>query len=216
VTGKRCTRCGETKPEDEFGRDRGRRTSRCRNCLNEYHRAYRPGYRAPNRLSLLMQLNDADWLRDRYEQRGLSTRAIGEELECSPNTVLLALRRHGIEVRRNRTHGLSRTPECNSYVSMMARCYTNPSYIGWHRYGGRGIEVCERWREPDGQGFLNFLADMGERPEGTSLDRIDNDGNYEPGNCRWSDPVEQARGRRGPRNGGGRRHDDRARRLRGS
>ncbi len=73
---------------------------------------------------------------------------------------------------------------------MRRRCNT-PTHINFANYGGRGIKVCERWSK-----FENFLADMGERPEGATLDRIDQNGNYEPTNCRWADAKTQSANRR--------------------
>lgn len=73
---------------------------------------------------------------------------------------------------------------------MKYRC-TNPNFRQWKDYGGRGISVCERWLT-----FKNFLADMGDPPPGMRLERIDNDGNYEPGNCRWASPKDQQRNQR--------------------
>lgn len=93
-------------------------------------------------------------------------------------------------------HGM-RSPTYRSWISMKTRC-TNPSVPHYHYYGGRGIRVCERWEK-----FENFLADMGLRPAGTSLDRYpNNSGNYEPGNCRWATPKEQAKNRRPSRRRG--------------
>jgi hypothetical protein len=92
-------------------------------------------------------------------------------------------------------HGLSHHPLYGVWAAMIART-TNPA-IGaqYARYGGRGITVCERWQgSPDG--LRNFIADVGERPPGTTLDRVDNDGPYEIGNVRWATPKQQARNRR--------------------
>lgn len=76
---------------------------------------------------------------------------------------------------------------------MRARCYQQ-TYKGFHNYGGRGIKVCDRWRNS----FEEFLADMGTRSPGTTLDRIDVNGNYEPGNCRWATTAEQRMNQRPP------------------
>lgn len=83
-------------------------------------------------------------------------------------------------------HGMTRTPEYTAWASMWQRC-GNPKAQRYPTYGGRGITVCDRWML-----FGNFLADMGKRPTaGHSLDRVDNDGNYERGNCRWATRSEQ-------------------------
>lgn len=87
-------------------------------------------------------------------------------------------------------HGMSRTPTYKSWVSMLWRC-RDPRDASYPRYGGRGITVCDRWEPRRGGSFLNFLADLGERPEGMTLDRRNGDGNYDPGNCRWATIAEQ-------------------------
>jgi len=92
--------------------------------------------------------------------------------------------------RKQMKHGMYNTPTYRSWSSMIARC-TNPMHHQWKDYGGRGIKVCEEWTI-----FENFFSDMGERPKGKSIDRIDNDKGYNSKNCKWSTRTEQNRNKR--------------------
>lgn len=82
-------------------------------------------------------------------------------------------------------------PELKNVWEMMIQRCTNPRANQYKDYGGRGIKVCKRWRR-----FRHFIDDMHPRPDGMTLDRIENDGDYEPGNCRWATRATQQRGRR--------------------
>ncbi len=97
--------------------------------------------------------------------------------------------------RRFRVHRMSSTRAYQSWRAMLNRC-NNPNSTAWENYGGRGVKVCRRWLV-----FANFYDDMGERPPGMSLDRINPEGDYRPQNCRWASAAVQAQNTRRRRSG---------------
>lgn len=129
---------------------------------------------------------------------GIELEVLSESLR-SGNTKSCGCMKIAALLARCLKHGNARanakTPEYSIWKTMKDRCFrrANPRFADW---GGRGITVCERWRNS----FPAFLADMGARPSRLhSLDRVNNDGNYEPGNCRWATAIQQAANKRMPR-----------------
>jgi len=150
------------------------------------------------RFGFLTAICDSD-VRDRSRQKFYRFRCdCGVEKDIGP----AAVRRGEVvscgcyaRMRRkesNTKHGMVGTPTYNTWDSMIQRC-TNPNNKRYVDYGGRGITVCAEWFD-----FSNFLKDMGIKPSGTSIDRIDNNGGYCKENCKWSDVYEQAKNKRVP------------------
>jgi hypothetical protein len=135
---------------------------------------------------LARALNSSDRLAAmrELEAAGVDRKKIARDFGVSAPRVTQLLGRKYIKASRQ-------TKAC--WSDMMRRCY-NQEARNFCNWGGRGIAVCERWHE-----FKNFLADMGEAPAGLTIDRIDNNGNYDPGNCRWATYKQQLRNRRNNR-----------------
>ena len=130
--------------------------------------------------------------RHSVHRRGLFICQCGRVIERSINYVRRGVYQSCSVCARQRpiTHGMYGTPEYRAWANMLTRCY-NRNRKDFARYGGRGITVCQEWRNS----FEAFFAYVGKRPKGMSLDRINNDGNYEPGNVRWATPAQQAQNR---------------------
>lgn len=148
------------------------------------------------RLHVLKETSRDRWGNRRFECRcecGQIREIRGTVLKRGESRSCGCLHRDNLR-RRVTRHGHSRnnqtTPTYRSWRNMLDRCFSESS-PNYKYYGARGIKVCQRWKS-----FENFIADMGERPVGMFLDRVDNDGNYEPGNCRWSTARSQACNRR--------------------
>lgn len=144
------------------------------------------------RFTKLLVLSKADRKGSRGEIYWTCECDCGRQLNVVANALRLELTKSCgcLSAERSRKHGMDDTPTYWAWAAMKQRC-GNKNVRWYHRYGGRGITVCDRWA----RSFEAFLEDMGEKPDGLALGRINNDGNYEPSNCRWESAKQQIRNR---------------------
>ncbi|MDQ3704483.1 MAG: hypothetical protein M3437_04535 [Chloroflexota bacterium] len=195
---KICRKCKAAKPLTEFSRDAKSKdglNSQCKQCVREYQRQWYHGMSPEER----RKLHDRKmaWRNtprgkayvERMNKKARARRTAGEDTGGEVSTG----QEKNTQSYKYRAPVLG-TPEYTAWLSMKARCYI-PTAGGYAYYGGRGIKVCDRWRDS----FENFLADMGPRPESKhGLGRLDPNGDYCPENCRWMTRSEQNAKRRPP------------------
>lgn len=150
------------------------------------------------RLTVVERAENDKWNKTQWKCKcscGNINIVLGHSLRCGDTKSCGCLRTE-ILAKGNFVHGMVYSPEYNTWEKMIQRC-RNPNNQAFKYYGGRGIEVCQEWKDS----FLVFYNHVGKRPSPKhSIDRIDNDGNYEPGNVKWSLRVEQANNKQNNRN----------------